>query len=157
MSAVVSPDDDTRATLLAVEQRRQQALMNADLATLDDLYDESLIHIHAPGLVHTKVQLMQHVGLRQAYLDIRRGELTIRLIGDVAIMTGTLTNRLARPDGGERTMGGVVTQVLRRCEDGQWRFVSFQMTPHDEYEWPALPSEMAAQDQIAPGEKDQKP
>ena len=146
VSEVRVADAATRAELLAVEERRRQALLAVDLPALDDLYDASLVHIHAPGLTHSKAQLLEHVATRQAYLDMTRGELNIRLVGDVAIMTGRLTNRLRGPDGGERVLGGVATQVLRRCADGRWRFVSFQMTPDGEQVWPALPSERQSAD-----------
>lgn len=141
MSAVTLADAATRASILAVEERRRAGLLAVDLAALAELYDDSLVHIHAPGVTHTKSQLLEHIATRQAYLDMERGELTIRVIGDVAIMTGRLVNRLRTPDGGERTLGGVVTQVLRRCDDDQWRFVSFQMTPDGDQVWGALPSE----------------
>ncbi|GAA1915574.1 hypothetical protein GCM10009775_05110 [Microbacterium aoyamense] len=141
MNNINEPDPTTRDEILAVEELRQRALLEVDLDTLDSLYDESLVHIHAPGVTHTKTQLLEHVATRQAYLDMSRGELTIRLIGDVAIMTGRLTNRLGSEDGSERVVGGMVTQVLRRGEDGQWRFISFQMTPDGTQAWGALPSE----------------
>ncbi|GAA2697588.1 nuclear transport factor 2 family protein [Actinoplanes palleronii] len=133
-------DDTTVAALHAVERRRQQALIDGDLATLDTLFDESLVHIHAPGVVHDKAQLLEHTGTRRAYLAITRGELTVRLFGDVAVITGPITNRLRTAGGGERTLAGVATQVLHRHEHG-WRFVSFQMTPYGEQAWPALASE----------------
>ena len=138
---VRAPDPATRAELLAVEARRREALLAVDIPALDELYDDSLVHIHAPGLVHTKAQLLEHVAVRQAYLDMTRGELNIRLVGDVAIMTGRLVNRLRGPDGEERLLGGPVTQVLRRDTNGRWRFLSFQMTPDGEQVWGALPSE----------------
>lgn len=139
--SINEPDDATRDEILAVEERRQRALLDVDLETLESLYDETLVHIHAPGVAHTKAQLLEHVATRQAYLDMSRGELTIRLMGDVALMTGRLTNRLASEDGTERVVGGMVTQVLRRGEDGNWRFVSFQMTPDGTQAWGSLPSE----------------
>ncbi|MFG1928782.1 nuclear transport factor 2 family protein [Cryptosporangium sp. NPDC048952] len=141
---LVYADPATRAELLAVEERRRAALLSIDLSALDDLYDESLVHTHAPGLTHSKAQLLEHVATRQAYLDIARGELTLRLIGDAAIMTGRLTNRLSSPDGSARVVSGQAIQVLRRCEDGAWRFVSFQMTPDGEHVWPATAAERAS-------------
>ena len=143
MNAVVEADAATRAELLEVEEQRRRALLAVNLPVLDDLYDESLVHIHAPGVTHTKAQLLEHIATRQAYLNMSRGQLNIRLIGDVAIMTGRLVNQLSSPDGTGRTLGGVVTQVLRRCDDGNWRFLSFQMTPDGEQVWGALPSEQA--------------
>lgn len=141
MSNMNEPDEETRDEILAVEELRQRALLDVDLVTLDSLYDETLVHIHAPGVAHTKAQLLEHIATRQAYLDMTRGELTIRIIGDVAIMTGRLTNRLGSEDGSERVVGGMVTQVLRRGDDARWRFVSFQMTPDGTQAWGALPSE----------------
>lgn len=143
MSAVSVPPPEVRAQLLAVEDERRRALLDLDLAALDRLFDDSLVHIHAPGLTHTKAQLLEHVATRHAYLDISRGELNIRLVGDAAVMTGPLVNRLRTADGGERTLGGVATQVLRRDADGGWQFISFQMTPSTEQMWPSLPSEQA--------------
>jgi ketosteroid isomerase-like protein len=126
----------------AVEERRRKALIAVDLDTLDEIFDDSLVHIHAPGLTHTKAQLLEHTATRRAYLDIGRGELNIRLLGDdVAVITGPITNRLRTPEGGERTLDGVATQVLHRDAHGTWRFVSFQMTPYGEQAWPSLPSE----------------
>ncbi|MER6720617.1 YybH family protein [Streptomyces halstedii] len=143
----MSADAATRAELLDLEERRRAALVAVDLPALEDMFDESLVHIHAPGLTHSKAQLLEHVATRQAYLDSARGRLRIRIVGDVAVMTGRLTNRLRSPEGGERVLGGVVTQVVRRCEDGAWRFLSFQMTPDGEHVWPAMPSELEARDE----------
>ena len=140
-ASVQRPDPKVAAELDAVEQRRQQALIDVDLDTLDELFDDTLVHIHAPGVTHNKAQLLEHTATRRAYLDITRGELVTRLIGDVAVVTGPITNRLRTADGGERTLAGVATQVLRRDERGDWRFVSFHMTPYGEQAWPALPSE----------------
>ncbi|GAA3706610.1 nuclear transport factor 2 family protein [Streptomyces tremellae] len=140
---VVYAGDETRAQILAAEERRRAALLATDLDALDDLYDETLVHTHAPGLTHDKAQLLEHVATRQAYLGITRGPLTIRLIGDAAIVTGRITNRLDSPDGTERIVQGQAIQVLRRCEDGAWRFVSFQMTPDGKHVWPATEAERA--------------
>jgi ketosteroid isomerase-like protein len=129
------------AELDAVERRRQQALVDVDLDTLDELFDDTLVHIHAPGLVHDKAQLLEHTATRRPYLGITRGDLLVRLFGDVAVVTGPITNRLRTAEGGERTLAGVATQVLRRGPEGGWRYVSFQMTPYGEQAWPALPSE----------------
>lgn len=141
MTGLAPADETTRAELLAVEERRRQALIDGDIAALDELFEDSLVHIHAPGLVHDKAHLLEHVAARRAYLDMWRGELNMRVSGDIAIVTGELTNRMRAPGGGERTLAGPVTQVLHRGADGQWRYVSFQMTPHGDEVWGKLPSE----------------
>jgi len=153
MTDVTYADGATRAEILAVEDRRIAALLAVDLATLADLYDDTLVHIHAPGLVHTKAQLLEHVATRKAYLGIEREDLTVRVLGDVAVVTGRIVNRLASPDGSERLLAGPVTQVLRRCDDDAWRFVSFQMTPDGEQVWGALPSERGGRADAGEGER----
>ncbi|WLQ31948.1 nuclear transport factor 2 family protein [Streptomyces castrisilvae] len=153
VAPVVLADAATSAAILDVEERRRRALLEVDLDTLRDLYDDSLIHTHAPGLTHTKAQLLEHIATRAPYRGATRGELTIRVIGGVAIMTGRLINRLGSPDGSERTVAGQVIQVLRQCEDGAWRFVSFQMTPDGEHVWAPTAEEKAGLDRIAQEEQ----
>lgn len=145
MSGVRDATDEEAAALLAVEDRRRRALIDVDLDALDALFDDALVHIHAPGVTMDKAQLREHTETRRAYLRIDRGDLRIRLVGeDVAVLTGPITNRLRTAEGGERTLAGVATQVLHRGGDGAWRFVSFQMTPLGEQAWGALPSQQTA-------------
>ena len=140
-----------RDEILAAETRRQAALIAKDLDALDALFDESLVHVHAPGEVHTKQLLLEHVATRGVYLEITRGDLTVRVIGEVAIVTGSITNRMKAPGGGERTLSGEVTQVLRKTEAGDWVFVSFQMTPYGDRVWGKLPSQGAEPGATAAG------
>lgn len=118
-------ENETKAILHA-EDRRRAALVAVDIPTLDELFAEDLVHIHSNARVDTKAQLLRHVEERRAYLRIVRGPLDVRVMGDVAIMTGRLTNYM-RVDGKEKILDGMVTQVLRR-ERGAWRFVNFQLT-----------------------------
>jgi uncharacterized protein (TIGR02246 family) len=135
-------DAAERAAILEIEKRRQRALLDVDAEALASLLDDALVHIHAPGVVQSKDQLLEHLVTRAAYRGMRRDDVRIRMIGDdVAILTGRLTNRLGSPDGSERVVAGPVTQVLARDADGVWRFVSFQMTPDGEQAWGRLPSE----------------
>ncbi|MCW2289188.1 DUF4440 domain-containing protein [Leucobacter luti] len=141
MSVVETASAEIEAALLAAEHRRQRALVDGDIDTLTDLFEDSIVHVHAPGVVQGKAELLEHVAVRRPYLEITRGALTFRVVGDVAIVTGVLTNRMRAPGGGERTLSGPVTQVLHRGVDGAWRFVSFHMTPFGEKVWGELPSE----------------
>ncbi len=143
MSEVVTASGELRDAILSAETRRQEALIAKDLSALDELFDESLVHVHAPGEVHTKELLLEHVATRGVYLQISRGDLTVRVVGDAAVVTGSITNRMKAPGGGERTLSGEVTQVLRRTEGGDWRFISFQMTPYGDKVWGKLPSQAA--------------
>ncbi|GAB93953.1 YybH family protein [Gordonia rhizosphera] len=147
-SVVRVADESVRGKFFALEKRRHRALLACDTDALSELFDEALVHIHAPGVAHTKPQLLEHVQKQLTYIELRREKLRVRMIGDdVAIMTGRLINRLRAPDGTERIIAGMVTQVLRRGSDGVWRFINFQMTPDGEQVWPATDSDLDDEDE----------
>lgn len=127
MTAVAKADAKVAAEVLALEERRRRALIDVDMAELDAIFDDSLVHIHAPGLTQNKAELLEHIERRRSFIDITREDLQVRTVGDVAILVGRLTNRMRSPEG-ERTLDGMATQVLRRDGD-EWRFINFQLTP----------------------------
>jgi ketosteroid isomerase-like protein len=119
---------DDMKRILDADNRRRAALVAVDMEELDRLFAEDLIHVHSTGLAHTKAELLRHIDQKRAFLAIDRGPLQIRIEGDIAVMTGLMTNRMRAKDGnGEILLQGFVTQVLRRSADG-WRFISFQLT-----------------------------
>jgi ketosteroid isomerase-like protein len=120
--------DDSNA-ILEIERRRRAALVAVDLDELDRLFAEDLIHVHSTGMKHTKAELLRHIEQKRAFLAIDRGDLQIRVEGPIAVITGTMTNRMCSRDGkAEILLHGFVTQVLRRNDEG-WQFISFQLTP----------------------------
>ncbi|SRR6266702_4327276 len=124
---------EEEAAVLEAERRRHLALVAVDLAELDRLFADDLIHIHSTGLVHDKPQLLRHIDHRRAFVSVTRGWLKVRIHGDIAVMTGPMTNRMRAKDGaGEIVLDGFVTQVVRRSEGG-WRFINFQLTPNREH------------------------
>ncbi|CAG9271625.1 nuclear transport factor 2 family protein [Paraburkholderia unamae] len=117
-----------RAAILALEQRRQAALVAVDLDALDELFADDLVHVHSTGLVHDKAALLRHIERKRGFIAIERGPLALRVDGDIAVMTGPLTNRMRAPHGeGEIAMHAFVTQVLRR-RSGRWQFTNFHLT-----------------------------
>jgi ketosteroid isomerase-like protein len=113
--------------VLEAEALRQQALIDVDMATLDALFAEDLTHVHTTGLLHDKPAIMRHIESRRAFIALKRGPLDVRVHGDMAVLVGSMTNRMRHPDGHEVVLDGVATQVLRR-EAGHWRFIAFQFT-----------------------------
>lgn len=116
-----------RDQVLEAEDRRRAALANLDIAALDALMADDLVHIHSSGLVHDKAALLAYILARGAAVSVERGPLEVRLYGDVAVITGRITNRMKGADGKEQVLDGIATQVLAR-QGGAWRFVSFQFT-----------------------------
>jgi ketosteroid isomerase-like protein len=119
---------DDRSLILEAEVRRRAALVAVDIAALDALFSDELVHVHSTGTVHDKKALLAHIGKNRAFTAIERGPLNVQLYGEVAVMTGPMTNYMRRQDGTERVLNGMVTQVLKR-EAGAWRFTNFQLTP----------------------------
>ncbi|MBC2384648.1 nuclear transport factor 2 family protein [Pseudomonas sp. WS 5106] len=120
-------DQQTELDILALERRRQQALVAVDLEALDALFDDDLVHVHSTGLVHGKAELITHIGRKRGFVDVQRGPLQIRGDADMAVMTGPIVNHIRTAEGAEEVMRGFVTQVLRHTAAG-WKFISFQLT-----------------------------
>ena len=118
---------DDRQHVLAAERRRQEALVAVDIAVLDALFAQDLVHVHSTGLVHDKPALLRHIAANRAFVSIVRHDLLARIYTDTAVLTGGMTSRMRRSDGEIATLTGIVTQVLRR-EGPEWKFVSFQFT-----------------------------
>lgn len=124
---------DTQANLeemlTARERERRDALVGDDMERLADLVTDDLVHVHTTGIVQGKAELLGHAGQFLRFIEVERGPLTIRAVGEnAAVMTGTMTNTVKRRDLDERvTVRAFVTQLWVR-RDGAWRIASFQAT-----------------------------
>lgn len=105
---------DIRA-LLALENERQQALVAGDRRRLAPLLADDLLHIHSTGMAHSKDAFLEHVVKMGGFVAIERPTPEIRLLGNIAIISGETCNvvRLLS-DGTEQVRHGYSTLVLRR-------------------------------------------
>lgn len=111
--------------LLAAEEARRKALVADDHSTVESLFADDLVYVHTTGLIHDKHQYLRYARDVIAYLAIERGDLQVRVYGDVAVMTGTQTNTLKkRNEGGQVRGEGFVTQVWIKGANG-WQISSF--------------------------------
>ena len=111
--------------VMELEARREAALVRCDIAALETLFWDDLVHVHTTGLVHDKTALLAHIAARAAFIAVERKNLIVRDYGDIAVMTGDLTNTMRRPGVSEPVlMKAFATQVARKA-DGEWRFASF--------------------------------
>jgi ketosteroid isomerase-like protein len=111
------------------ERQRRDALVGDDMAALGELMMDDLVHVHTTGIVQGKAELLGHAGSFLQFIEVERGPLNIRQIGDdAAVMTGPMTNTVKRRDIDERiTVRAYVTQVWVR-HDSVWRVASFHAT-----------------------------
>lgn len=115
--------------LLALEQRRCQALMAGDRDALAALLRTDLVHVHMNGKADDRETYLSGVGGRYRFHDLRRSDLVIRVIGDCAVMTGVLDQELEILTTGERrSMHGFVTQTWHRGADG-WKLGTCHVAP----------------------------
>jgi ketosteroid isomerase-like protein len=117
------------AAVLAREAQRREALVSRDIAALENLFTDDLVHVHASGQIDDKPRLIRQVrdGVFR-FVDIARGPLHVRLYDRVAVMTGTMTNTLQGKDTSSNVVSQLhVTQVWILTPDG-WKQSSFQST-----------------------------
>jgi ketosteroid isomerase-like protein len=116
---------DVEQELLALEQRRGEALVRRDAAALEALFTDDLVHIHSTGNVMNKAELLHYVLRVLQFLSVTRSDLKVRQYGDVAVMTGRMKNSMQRADKPEVIWADAwVTQVWARTPGG-WRQSSF--------------------------------
>jgi hypothetical protein len=125
--APTSASTEARGQIVALEQQRCEAIGTGDGKTLSELLDEAYVHVHGTGKVDTKAGFIANILAHPRRTE--RGELTVRLYGDIAVVTGEQFNYMQTDQSKAPTKtSNYVTQVLRRT-GRQWRYVSFQLTP----------------------------
>lgn len=114
------------ADLIALENKRGAALMQRDEATLDALFSDDLVHIHSTGNQMGKREIIDYAMKVLHYLVVKRSNLKVRVYGDVAVMTGNMSNTMKRIDKPDEVKAeALVTQVWVRGGPLGWRMVSF--------------------------------
>lgn len=96
----------------------------ADAEAMLSLLHDDHLHVLANGMVTDKAGAAE--GLRNIPRKVEPGQLTVRLYGDIAVVTGPQTNH-ERINGEPVTLQLFVTRVARRV-GGAWKFVSMQAT-----------------------------
>ena len=117
--------DDIQA-VKDLEARRCEAIGKGDLDPLADTLADDYHHILGGGSTNDKTAYIDTI--RRGPRVPERGDLTVRLYGDTAVMTGDIINRISYPGRPLQTIHAVVAQVAVKQADGKWRFVNFQIT-----------------------------
>lgn len=124
------PDPSSpEGVVLAAEARRYKAMIEADVAGLEKLLADDLRYTHANGSVETKYQLI--ASLEAGNLDyqaIGTREVTVRVVGDLAVITGVAELRLAVR--GVRSWAHLLYTAAYRKREGSWQLWVYQSTRH---------------------------
>ncbi|MES2260974.1 MAG: nuclear transport factor 2 family protein [Pseudomonadota bacterium] len=114
--------------LLQLETQRRHALVSKDFKRLAELFSDDLVYVHSTGIVQDKATYLQYAEHALEFLSIERHGLQVRYYGDIAVMSGGMTNVIQAPGlPAPLTVNSHVTQIWNRS-GGIWKQVSFQAT-----------------------------
>lgn len=121
-------NDRSVAGVLAAETRRGEALVARDFQALRAMILPDIVHTHTRGVTDDFDRYFHYIENDLAFLEASRGELSVRLFGDVAMMSGPMTN-IVLPKGRTEpiTSRSQVLQLWVWCE-GRWMLAAFQST-----------------------------
>jgi hypothetical protein len=114
--------------VLELEDRRYQAMLDADLETLDRLCADELSYTHSNGVRDTKAEYFEKV--RTGYYVYHRIDHPVERVeiaGDAAVVVGRMTADL-RSGGAEKTIDCLAIAVWTRS-GGSWRLLAYAPTP----------------------------
>lgn len=114
-------DDIIRQEIQWLEQARCRALVAGDVAALGVLMADDLVHIHGNGHMDGKADYLHGVAGKYRFHRIERGDLTIRVYGDIVVVNGPLEQAVS-VNGVDKInqIKAVVTQTWVRGAEG-WR------------------------------------
>ena len=118
---------DQGSDVLDTQQRRFLAMVEADRDALEAILADDLVYIHTTGVVDSKSSLIESIVSGAVdYTRLVPAETTLRLVGNVALVTGTAD--LGVLAGGTTHAARIrFTEVYVATVDG-WRLVSWQST-----------------------------
>lgn len=107
--------------ILRLETLRCNALTAGDVQALGALMADDLVHVHGNGHVDGKAGYLDGVAHKYRFHRIERGELNIRVYGDVAVIHGALSQTVS-VNGIDKlnNISAVATQTWVRGDDG-WK------------------------------------
>ncbi|MGY1617995.1 nuclear transport factor 2 family protein [Geodermatophilus sp. SYSU D00691] len=120
-------DDTDVKDVLTAEDRRYQAMLDADLATLDELCADELSYAHSSGVRDTKAEYFEKV--RSGYYVYHRIEHPVErveVVGDTAIVVGRMTADI-HAGGVAKTIDNLSLAVWSRTVSG-WRLLAYAPT-----------------------------
>ena len=118
---------DEEQAVLDLEDRRYQAMIDADLDTMDRLCADELSYAHSSGARDTKDEYLGKI--RSGYYVYRRIDHPVErveVVGDTAIVVGGMTADI-EVQGVPKTIDNLALAVWTRAS-GAWRLLAYAPT-----------------------------
>src|ERR1044071_3797287 len=98
VSIILTMNEEDR--ILDLDGEWNEAYSRLDCAVLDRIIADDWVCIDGAGLVITKSELLTRVASNAGFLDSYKfHEITLRIFGEVAIITGRLSGQIQESDG----------------------------------------------------------
>ncbi len=119
--------DDRIAQVSAAQANRFQAMLNADVAALNDVLADDLVYAHTTGTIDSKSSMIDNIGSGAVnYELIEPTDSKIRLFGDVAVVTGSANMQVVAGDRVHQVFIRFIEVYV--ANDDHWQLVSWQST-----------------------------
>ena len=124
----MTTDDVTAKQISALEARRYQAMTDADIATLDELFSPDLVYTHSDATSDSKQSYLDRVATGFfAYGPMTHPEHSIVVRGDCALVFHDMRGEVLVNHETKRVLNSRSLAVWVR-EDGNWALLAFQPT-----------------------------
>jgi ketosteroid isomerase-like protein len=119
--------DEAGTAVLAAEKARCAALIAADREAMAALFEDGFTYIHSTGRVDTRQSYLDALGTRVRYHKAEHSDVEVRVIGDVAVLSGNLDLVQQPRDAAPRDVAFRFLGVWLRRDTG-WVAVAHQNT-----------------------------
>jgi ketosteroid isomerase-like protein len=130
MGVMTADDDVTAKQISALEARRYQAMTDADIATLDELFSADLVYTHSDATADSKQSYLDR--LATGFFDygpMTHPEHSIVVRGDCALVFHDMRGEVLVNHEAKRVLNSRALAVWVR-EDGNWTLLAFQPTKY---------------------------
>ena len=113
--------------IIALENRRIEAMIKQDTHVLGEILADDLSYVHSTARVETKAEFIASLTSgRTKYQSIEREDVKVRQFGDTAVVTGQ-ANFHVNANGNDIKLQVRFTDVYAKRDD-VWRMVAWQST-----------------------------
>lgn len=131
-SAIVAARQSASAAeqeVLQAEHQRCAAMVAADVVTLSRLLAPGLTYVHSSGLLQDKSAFLTSVKEeRPKFLAVTPADMQVRVVGDVAVVTGVIAQTTLVTGRPERSYKIRYTDVHVR-RGGNWELIAYHAAP----------------------------